>query len=161
MVADWEKVLNKQLRKSWQLTSPFFCTKINSFRLFFRGSVIFSRISYSSSEISFREVNVSKIQSGSCCRISNNFFLSFSMIWDGTLPAAIVPVFCRPGNELWNCFNAETQVWFCFFFFLKGARTNNHQLPKNQKIILPKSLDVDSAKNKSCPTCASCDRNPF
>lgn len=52
-------------------------------------------------------------------------------------------------------------LFMLFFFFLKGARTNKHQLPKNQKIILPKSLDVDSAKNKSCPTCASCDRNTF
>lgn len=33
-----------------------------------------------------------------------------------------------------------------FYLFFSGARTNDHQLPKFQKITLPKSLDVDSAR---------------
>lgn len=115
MVADWGKSIKQTVEKKLTAHFSLFYAKINSFRLFFRGSVIVSKISYSSSEISFREVNVSKTQSGSCCKISNNFFfLFYDLGWNTAV--AIVPVFCtRPGNELRKLFRAETQVRFAFF----------------------------------------------
>lgn len=49
-----------------------------------------------------------------------------------------------------------------FFSFFVGTRTYDHQLPKNQKIMLLKSLDVSSAcrASKLLYVCTH-DRSPF
>lgn len=60
--------------------------------------------------------------------------------------------------------NIASAVALYLFFFLWerwGTRTNDYQLPKYKKIMLPKFLDIDSSGRTNCPICGTHKRRPL